>query len=389
MLEKEKNKAIALANAGKYSDATKLLKDAQALIENARKHSQWMGEFSLKSVPGDVPQLNDCRLGQHLASGNYGAVFKLETHGTSPLVFKKPINASSPEMALESYRNEAEMYEKIGPHPNIASCLGMCKLDGEEGLALESINGGTVGAGMTALQQKADAGVISHEDLLGVRQFTLQKTLQTLAYIHAQGVIHADIKPENLMFDANTGDLKLVDFGIARAGTHAPKPKVEDAGEEPQYTQWGDSTKDGTKAFASPEQHGESSAGHSPAADIFSVGASAFWMGEGDSSKHYQENSFYEQANVTADEPAVLALKPEKPTTGEKGNAQKNPGTYNESYQTEYVKFVNQLMNPISSKRLSSACGTRTPVYEGADHRRSSGHRVNQGNQSSAGPRPA
>ncbi len=199
----EKNKAVELANAGRYADAIKKLQYVQALIENVGKHSEWKGEFSLKSAPGDIPHLNDFKVGQLLGKGGYGAVFRLESEGGPPLVFKKPrvADPTKKQEALDSYNLEAKMYEKIGPHPNIARCLGMCKVGDDEGLALEAINGGTVGAGMKALQRKVDAGVMSHEDLLGVRQYTLQKTLQTLAYIHSQGVIHADIKPENLMFD--------------------------------------------------------------------------------------------------------------------------------------------------------------------------------------------
>ncbi len=87
-------------------------------------------------------------------------------------------------------------------------------------------------------------------------------------------------------------------------------------------------------------------------------------MGEGDTSGHNTDVNFYEFDNVAAESPAVLALKPEKPTVDDKGNARKKPGTYNETYQTEYVKFVNQLMNPNPDKRLTPAQALEHPFMK-------------------------
>ena len=44
-------------------------------------------------------------------------------------------------------------------------------------------------------------------------QLYMYQLFRSLAYIHAQGVCHRDIKPQNLLLDPESGVLKLCDFG--------------------------------------------------------------------------------------------------------------------------------------------------------------------------------
>jgi hypothetical protein len=78
---------------------------------------------------------------------------------------------------------------------------------------------------------------------------------QTLAYVHAQGVVHRDVKPANILLDRE-GRPRLADFGISRA--------VDTAGS----TRTG--TVLGTAAYLAPEQVRGRSAG--PEADVYALG---------------------------------------------------------------------------------------------------------------------
>src|SRR5260370_8577686 len=79
-------------------------------------------------------------------------------------------------------------------------------------------------------------------------------TLSALHYAHQRGVLHRDVKPENLMFSAK-GDLKVTDFGIAKVV----------GGAATVATRAGDVL--GTPAYMAPEQPvGEEL---SPATDIY------------------------------------------------------------------------------------------------------------------------
>jgi len=79
-----------------------------------------------------------------------------------------------------------------------------------------------------------------------------------LGAVHAQGIVHRDIKPGNLFLDEASGDLKLIDFGIALL-PHAP-----------EYRRRTHAVL-GTPAYVSPEQLRGETAGL-PASDVFSLG---------------------------------------------------------------------------------------------------------------------
>ena len=102
----------------------------------------------------------------------------------------------------------------------------------------------------------------------------VQTLLEALAHIHALGVAHLDLKPQNVLIHPPSGNLKLIDYGTAALfeplveGEPAPLfwPLVEEHG--------------GTKSFQSPErifedyvELGEDKEGFDgPAADVFSLG---------------------------------------------------------------------------------------------------------------------
>jgi CHASE2 domain-containing sensor protein len=117
-----------------------------------------------------------------------------------------------------------------------------------------------------------------------------------LDYAHAQNVVHRDIKPANLMYEPETGQLKITDFGIARI-TDSSRTKT--------------GMVLGTPSYMSPEQlSGSKVDGRS---DLFSLGVMLFQMITG--SLPFQGDSMATLMFKIANEPHpdITALRPELP----------------------------------------------------------------------------
>ena len=109
---------------------------------------------------------------------------------------------------------------------------------------------------------------------LGVRELVrlLQDIGYALAYAHGRGVVHRDLKPDNVMIERATGRALLMDFGIARSIAAAPSSNPS-AG----LTRVGEVI--GTPEYMSPEQaSGDAIDGRS---DLYSLGLVAFFAATG------------------------------------------------------------------------------------------------------------
>jgi serine/threonine-protein kinase len=159
------------------------------------------------------------------------------------LVEKAQLEPETKEEALRRFKREAQAAARLA-HPGVVQVFEY----GEEGdycfIAMEYV----AGKPLTAyLSEGLKTEVHRVRDIIG-------QLLEALAYSHAQGVIHRDIKPGNLLV-TREGNIKVTDFGIARIETS-------------NVTQHGHML--GTPSYMSPEQYlGETPDGR---ADIFSAG---------------------------------------------------------------------------------------------------------------------
>lgn len=146
-------------------------------------------------------------------------------------------------------------------HPNTVTIFEVGEADREVFIAMELLEGRT-------LRDVLDRGQASVEDKLR----WLLEAARALAAAHERGLVHRDVKPEN-MFVCNSGTLKLLDFGIAKRddeeGDHA------DAGPQgPSSLRTHAGRRLGTPRYMAPEQH--AGLATDPRTDEFAWGLVAF-----------------------------------------------------------------------------------------------------------------
>ena len=171
--------------------------------------------------------LSASQVGKPIKSGAFGKICWVDSkNGNPPLVIKLPANAAHPELASALLEKEATMNARVTEHPNIAKCLGMRDVGGQHGLVMEGIKGKDLTGTMqrleklrqgdpTALSEAGMKRALSQEAYVGTLQYIMTQTLQGLVHLEKEGIIHNDIRPDNIMCDAVTGNVKIIDFGIA------------------------------------------------------------------------------------------------------------------------------------------------------------------------------
>lgn len=151
---------------------------------------------------------------EELGRGGMGAVFrardirKMEALDPDPFVAIKFISGSliGFERAFVALQREAKNAQALN-HPNIVKVFDFDRdgplvyltMEVVEGVALHTRMRAAATSPMTAEERKH----LTHGMLAG------------MSYAHLRGLSHADLKPSNMMIDSN-GDLKILDFGIAR-----------------------------------------------------------------------------------------------------------------------------------------------------------------------------
>ncbi|MEA5625896.1 serine/threonine-protein kinase [Nostoc sp. UHCC 0251] len=190
------------------------------------------GGFGRTYLAKDVHKLNECCVVKQFAP-------KLQ--GTGPLT-----------KAIELFKQEASRLQELGEHPQIPTLLAYFEQNSYLFLVQQFIDG------QNLLKEWETRGNYNETE---IRELLLD-LLPVLKFIHVRGVIHRDIKPQNIIRRQSDGRLVLIDFGASKNLTATVQTKM--------------GTVIGSHGYTPLEQMQDGRA--YPTSDLFSLGATCFHL---------------------------------------------------------------------------------------------------------------
>src|SRR5438874_4908733 len=245
---------------------------------------------------------------------------------------------------IQNFQNEAVALDRVR-HPNIISRLG-------HGTALD-LNGTAFHYLVLEYLSGGDVAKYCREEKLSLDRalFYLKQVCAGLAHAHECGVIHRDIKPQNLLLTSDRETVKIADFGVARL----------EGGD-------GAITRVGTNIYAAPEHNplvqtaalefsaSKDHARLTPAADIYSLAKTTYTIICGVSPRQFAHRAITELPVPISHEPwAASLVRVLKRATQEEPDAR---------YQTvkDFWDELNDVGMPVTQPLTTSAATSRQRV---------------------------
>lgn len=229
------------------------------------------------------------RIISELGSGGQGTVYQaLDTKlgRTIALKLLPPELASADDTSRKRFRREAQLASSLD-HPNICTVHDLIEAGGASFIVMQFVAGRTI------------------RQLVRGRPLEIRTALRiaiqvcdALAAAHSKGIIHRDIKAQNIIV-SETGQAKILDFGIAKLIGEG-----SDGKEQTEITALGSPY--GTPNYAAPEQSRGEKVDHR--ADIFSTGVLLYEMLTG-TCPFQGKTAFEARHAVLYDEPAPMSEK--------------------------------------------------------------------------------
>jgi len=185
------------------------------------------GSARADAVPGSSDAYGQYLLLDRIATGGMAEIFRAKRKGVEGFEKMVAVKRILPHLSdnkdfVEMFINEAKMVAGLS-HPNIVQIFDLGKIENTYYIAMEYIEGLDLRA---ILSRARETETILDVDLSAL---IVTKLASALEYAHrhrdASGkplrIVHRDVSPPNILI-SNEGEVKLVDFGIAKAAIKAP-----------------------------------------------------------------------------------------------------------------------------------------------------------------------
>jgi eukaryotic-like serine/threonine-protein kinase len=148
--------------------------------------------------------IGEYRIESFLGAGGMGEVYRAVHQKIGRVAAVKVLTQATQAGGFrERFSNEARIQASL-QHPNIATLYDFCEVGGQPCIIMEYVDGQT-------LSDLLARGPLASSDTA----YVFEKIVEAVEYIHRHGIIHRDIKSNNIKL-SSAGQVKLLDFGIAK-----------------------------------------------------------------------------------------------------------------------------------------------------------------------------
>ncbi|MDT7806964.1 MAG: eukaryotic-like serine/threonine-protein kinase [Acidobacteriota bacterium] len=153
--------------------------------------------------------VGEYRILDFLGAGGMGEVYRAMHSKIGRIAAVKVLTQATQSSGfVERFFNEARIQASL-QHPNVATLYDFCEVSGQPCIIMEYVDGQTISERITAYGAALP---------LSETVYVFEKVCEAIEYIHSHGVIHRDIKSNNIKISSQ-GQIKLLDFGIAKGQT--------------------------------------------------------------------------------------------------------------------------------------------------------------------------
>ncbi|MBP5673791.1 MAG: SUMF1/EgtB/PvdO family nonheme iron enzyme [Victivallales bacterium] len=278
----------------------------------------YAGRTDAPLPPGGLPLLDGKYVAQERCAGGMGVVYKCVKRSTGQVVALKTVLSEGP-MSEDEIKTMRRNYDRVHSlsHDHIVrvNALEVDERKSQWYVEMDWVEGENL------KEHLRKFGGDKRQEAIRI----LRQVAEALDYAHVHGVIHRDVKDANIMIKKETGDVVLIDFGIA---SRAPRPVGQDGtvSHDVTATTTTASVFAGTSGYQSPEQwlgeHAEASS------DEYSLAVTAYRCLSGHLPFWSDNTGMLQEMVLHQDVPPLLALPKEANAVLKKGLAKKPSERY-------------------------------------------------------------